>query len=111
MTASNDLEVAEGFEIGESGIVSLDVDVARDFLQCGEHLEPVRVHGGVTGAECEVVPDLLEPVEGRVQDGEAPLEDGAVPEVLDVPGVDSVRELADLGTGAVTGDAFSLLSL
>ena len=111
MTTSNDLEITEGFEIGESGIVSLDVDVARDLLQRGEHLEPVRVHGRVAGAKCEVVPDLLEPVEGRVQDGEAPLEDGAVPEVLDVPGVDSVGELTDLGTGAVTGNAFSLLSL
>ena len=64
MAAPDHLEVAEGFEVSESGIVSLDVDVARDLLQRGEHLQPVGVHGRVPGPECEVVPDLLKPVEG-----------------------------------------------
>ena len=83
MSASDHLEVPKGGEAGEAGVVSLDVDVAGDLLQRGEHLQSVRVHSGVARPECEVGPDLLEPVESGVEDGEAALEDGAVPEVLD----------------------------
>ena len=111
MPAPDDFEVAEGFKVGESWIVRLDIDVARDLLQRGEHLQPVRVHGRVAGPECKVVPDLLEPVECRVKDGEAALEHSAVPEVLDVPGVDCVGKLTDLGTRAITWNTFAILGL
>ena len=49
-------------------------------------------------------------VESGVEDGEAALEDGAVPEVLDVACVDGVAELVDLGAGPVAGDALPVLS-
>ena len=66
VSAADDLEVAEGGEVEEARVVRLDVDVARHLLQRAEHLQLVRVHGGVARAEGEVGPDLLEPVEGGV---------------------------------------------
>ena len=111
VSAADDLEVAEGGEVEEARVVRLDVDVARHLLERAEHLQLVGVHGGVAGPEGEVGPDLLEPVECGVEDGEAALQHRAVAEVLDVAGVDRVGELADLGAGAVAGDTLPVLRL
>ena len=47
-------------------MMGLNVDVACHLLQGAEHLQPVRVHGGVAGSEREVLVDLLKAIEGGV---------------------------------------------
>ena len=111
MTATDNVEVPEGREVGEPRVVSLDVDEASDLSEGAEHLQLTGVHRGVARPEGEVLVDLLEPVEAGVEDGEAALQDGAVLETLNIPGVHRVGELADLGTGPVTGHTLALHSL
>ena len=111
MAAPDDLQVAEDAEIGEAGMVGLDVDEPGDLLDGGKDLEAGRVHGGVARPKGEVLVDLLEAVEGGVEDGEAALDDGAVLEGVNVARVDNVREGAGLGTGAVTGNTLPVHSL
>ena len=111
VAAADDVEVPEGGEVGEPRVVSLDVDEAGHFSQGAEHLQLAGVHRWGARPECEVLVDLLEPIEAGVENGETSLQDGAVLETLDVPGVHRVGELADLGTGAVTGDTLALNSL
>ena len=111
VAAADDVEVPEGGEVGEPRVVGLDVDEAGDLGECAEDLKSVGVHGGVTRTEGEILVDLLEAIEAGVNDGEAALQDGAVFEALDVPGMDGVGELAVLGTRPVTGDTLSVNSL
>ena len=111
MSSPDDLQIGKCREVGELGMMRLDVDVPCHLLQGLEHLQFVRVHLGIARSEGEVLVDLLEPVEAGVEDGEAALQDGAVLEALDVSGVDRVGELADLGTGPVTGHTLPVNSL
>jgi len=90
-------------------MMGLDVDEAGDLLESAEHIQLVRIHGRIAWTKGEVGIDLLEAIEGGVEDGETALEHGAVPEVLDVAGVDSVRELTDLGTRTITRNTFAFL--
>ena len=103
MTATDNVEVPEGREVGELGMVSLDVDEAGDLSEGAEHLQLAGVHRGVARPEGEVPVDLLEPVEAVVEDVEAALQDGAVLEALDVAGVDRAGELADLSHSSRRG--------
>jgi hypothetical protein len=90
---------------------SLDVDEAGDLAECGKDLQAGRIHGGVPRPKGEVLVDLLEAVEGGVEDREAALDDGAVLEGVNVAGVDGVAEGAGLGTGAVAGHALTVHGL
>ena len=67
--------------------------------------------------EGEVGVNLLETIEGGVEDGEAALDDGAVAEGVDVAGVDdvalgdSIAEGARLRAGPVARYALTVLGL
>ena len=90
MPASDDLEVLEGTEVCKAGMVGLDVDEPGHLAQRLKVLQLGRIHGGMARTEGEVGVDLLEPVEGGVEDGEAALYHRAVAEGLDVAGVDNI---------------------
>ena len=62
-------------------------------------------------SERQVGIDLLKPVEGRVQDGDAALDDGAVLEVVDVEAVDGVAKVTRLRARSVARHAFPVQSL
>ena len=67
--------------------------------------------------ESVVVVDSLEPVESRIQDGQATLDDGAVSEHVNVAGVNDVAlvlaltEGTALRTGTIAGNTFTVFIL
>ena len=111
MSSPDDLKIGKCREVSELGMMCLDVDVPCHLLQSLEHLQLVRVHLGVPWTKSEVLINLLESVKSAVQNREASLKHRAVAKALDVPGVDRVGKVADLGTGAVAGYAFTILGL
>lgn len=92
-------------------MMGLNVDVAGHLLQGAEHLQPVRIHGGVAGSEREVLVDLLKAIEGGVENCQAAFENSTVAEILNVSRVNCIRKLTDFGTGSVTWFTFSVFSL
>lgn len=92
-------------------MVSLDVDVASNFLDGGEQVKPRGIHGWITRTEGEVLVNLLEPIEGAIKDGQASLDYGAVLEASNVASVDGVAEMAGFGTRTVAWHTLSIHSL
>ena len=92
-------------------MMSLDVDVPGDLLQCAEDLQLVRIHLRVSGTEGKVLINLLKPVEGGVENSETALENCAVAEVFNVASVNRVGKLTNLWTRSVTWNTFSIMSL
>jgi hypothetical protein len=89
----------------------LNVDVSSHFFQSAEHLQLRRIHGGVTRTKSEILINLLESIEGRVQYCEAPLKNCAVPEGVDIASVNCVGEMTNLRTGTIAWDTFSINGL
>jgi len=100
--------IPEVGEVAEVRMRRLDVDESCDFLQGGENLQAVRVHPRVARTERKVRVDLLEPVEGVVQDRQRSFNDGAVAEGFDVARVDNVHSLARLRARTVAYHALAI---
>ena len=111
LAAADRFEVAEAGQVAELGVRCLDVDEARDLLECGEHLQLARAHRLVARSKREIVIDLLEAGERVIQDGDVAFDDGAVAEALDVARVDDVHSLTRLGTGSVARHALAFEGL
>ena len=112
MSDTDNLEVAECGKVCEAGVVSLNVYVTSHFFQSTEHFEFLNdAWLGIWGTKRKILIYLLEPIEGRVQDGETPLENCAVPERVDIASVNHVSKMTNLRTGTIAGDAFSINSL
>ena len=111
VSSPNDLKIGKCREVSELRVMCLDIDVPCHLLQSLEHLQLVWVHFGIARAKSEVLVDLLEPVESAVQNCETSFKHRAVAKALDVPGMDGVRKVADLGAGAVAGNALTILGL
>ena len=89
----------------------MDVYVSCHFFQSAEDLQFGWVHGRIAGTKSEILINLLESIEGRVQDGETPFKNCAVPERVDIASVNCVCEMTNLRTGTIAGDAFSINGL
>ena len=117
MSSAHNLQVSKGTEIGKPGMMRLYVDEPSDLPERAEHLKLGGVHGGVPGTEGEVWVDLLEPVEGWVEDSEATLNNGTVdktvyiPSMNNVPLMDNITEGTGFRTRSITGYTFSIYSL
>jgi hypothetical protein len=111
VTSADNFQVSEGVQRFELRILSLDVEIAGDLFDRGQHFQLDWIHGSVSRPEGEVFVEVLESGEAGVEDGDGPLDDGAVLEGVDVSGMKGVGKVANLRTGTVARNALAIFGL
>lgn len=82
--SADNLQVSKIRQIGEGGMIGLDVQKPGDFLQGAEHLQPIWMHGRVAIAETQIGEEVLVAGEGIFEDVDVSFDDGAALKTVDI---------------------------